>query len=591
LAAHPSPAAPAGRVVRVLPAVPAIDKEFDYLVPDVLGARVEVGTMVRVDLHGRRVGGWVVADHLTPAPGLALRPLARVTGLGPAPELVELAAWAAWRWAGPRAAFLKPASPTGAVRSLPPTGPVDDKPPAATTGWIEDAVARPPGRVLLRVPPAADLLPVVLAAARRGPTLVLVPGAGEAAVLAGRVGQGGLSVALLPGEWARAAAGVRVVIGPRTAAWGPCPNLAAVLVLDGHDEALQQQQAPTWNGWVVAAERARRAGVVCVVASATPTVELLSWGALDVPSRSAERAGWAPLEVIDRRRDDPRRGLYSSRLVGLVRGGGRVICVLNRKGRSRLLACAGCGAVVTCAVCGAAAAQAAGSVDQPPPLVCGRCGTSRPSVCHHCGSTRLATLRPGVSRVREELEALAARPVGEVTAETGELPDAAVLVGTEAVLHRAGSVDGVAFLDFDQELLAPRFRAAEEALALLARASRLVDGRSRGGRVLVQTRVPHHEVLAAALRADPGRLAASEARMRSALGLPPDRALAAVSGPAAPVFVDGLKAAAGLGVEIAGPDHGQWLVRAPDHATLCSLLATVGRPAGRLRVAVDPLRV
>jgi len=84
-----------------------------------------------------------------------------------------------------------------------------------------------------------------------------------------------------------------------------------------------------------------------------------------------------------------------------------------------------------------------------------------------------------VSRVREELEALTGRPVGEVTAETGPLPSAAVLVGTEAVLHRVGPVDGVAFLDFDQELLAPRFRAAEEALALLARASRLVGGRRR----------------------------------------------------------------------------------------------------------------
>ena len=83
--------------------------------------------------------------------------------------------------------------------------------------------------------------------------------------------------------------------------------------------------------------------------------------------------------------------------------------------------------------------------------------------------------------MREELESLAGRPVGEVTAETTTLPDAPILVGTEAVLHRVGAVDGVAFLDFDQELLAPRYRAGEEALVLLARASRLVGGRERGG--------------------------------------------------------------------------------------------------------------
>jgi primosomal protein N' (replication factor Y) len=207
-----------------------------------------------------------------------------------------------------------------------------------------------------------------------------------------------------------------------------------------------------------------------------------------------------------------------------------------------------------------------------------------------CGSIRLKTLRLGVSRVREELEALAGRAVGEVTAETKELPDTPVLVGTEAVLHRVGPVDGVAFLDFDQELLAPRYRAGEEALVLLARASRLVGGRRRGGRVLVQTRVPHHEVLTAAVSADPARFAVSEAAMRVALGLPPARVLALVSGPVAEPYVDALRAAGERGVEITGPDKGRWLLRADDHDLLCGLLASVARPPGRLRVEVDPLR-
>jgi primosomal protein N' (replication factor Y) len=211
-------------------------------------------------------------------------------------------------------------------------------------------------------------------------------------------------------------------------------------------------------------------------------------------------------------------------------------------------------------------------------------------VCASCGSTRLKTLRVGVSRVREELEALVAEPVGEVTGDSSDAPSTRVVIGTEAVLHRVAAADGVAFLDFDQELLAPRFRAAEEALALLARASRLVGGRSRGGRVLVQTRLPHHEVIMAALTADPARLATSESAMRTALGLPPARALAIVSGPAAPPYVDGLKGRLAGGLEILGPDDGRWLVRAPDHEALSDLLASVARPPGRLRIEVDPLR-
>ena len=48
-------------IARVLPDVSGLDKAFDYLVPEPLEATVEVGTRVRVDLHGRRVGGWVLA--------------------------------------------------------------------------------------------------------------------------------------------------------------------------------------------------------------------------------------------------------------------------------------------------------------------------------------------------------------------------------------------------------------------------------------------------------------------------------------------------------------------------------------------------
>src|SRR5207253_2653705 len=118
------------------------------------------------------------------------------------------------------------------------------------------------------------------------------------------------------------------------AAWAPVRGLAAVVCFDVHDEAHQEERAPTWNAWVVAAERARRAGVRCVLASPCPPLEALDSATLVTPSRSDERAGWPVVDVVDRRHDDPRTGLYSERLVALVRGSGRVVCVLNRKGRA-----------------------------------------------------------------------------------------------------------------------------------------------------------------------------------------------------------------------------------------------------------------
>jgi len=205
-------------------------------------------------------------------------------------------------------------------------------------------------------------------------------------------------------------------------------------------------------------------------------------------------------------------------------------------------------------------------------------------VCQNCGSGALSLIRPGVSRLREEIEAAAARPVGLVTGDSESLPDCDVLIGTEAVLHRAGKADVVAFLDLDGELLAPRYRAAEQAMALLARAARLVGGRSSGGRLLVQTFLPRHEVLQAVLHADPSRAAKVELSRRELLGLPPFAALAAVSGGGASEFAE----ATGLEASSSGDVV---LLRASTWDELGASIASTPRPKGsRLRIEMDPAR-
>jgi len=590
----------------VLPDVAGIDRPFDYVVPSELDDRVGVGTRVRISLHGRRVGGWVVADRVTPPEGVALRPIARVSGLGPGPDVVELAGWAAWRWAGRTGAFLATASPPRAVHDLPARGrragggPVSGNRGDLEEGVVAEALAQ--ARTVVRLPPASDPFPLVEAAiagsADGAAALVIVPSQEWAARTADRLRRRGRPVALLPDAWADAAAGGCVVVGTRSAAWAPAPDLSAVVVLDAHDEAHGEERAPTWNAWVAAAERAERRGAPCLLVSPCPVLEALAWGRLVTVSRRAERQGWAPLEVVDRRKEDPRSGLFSERLVAVARGAGtgaadRVVCVLNRTGRGRLLACGACGELARCERCEGPLAQTDSPGRPPGPAVatdvlrCRRCGEERPDVCAACGARRWRVLRPGVARVREELEALAGKPVGEVSSQTAEGTDAPLVVGTEAVLHRVRAVGTVVFLDFDQELLAPRYRAAEQALALLARASRVVGGRTGRGRILVQTRLPGNEVIDAALHADPGRLAAADAERRSALGFPPATALALVSGPSAGAYVAGLEAHP---VEVLGAGDGRWLVRAPDHRVLCDALAAVPRSPGRLRVEVDPPR-
>ena len=213
------------------------------------------------------------------------------------------------------------------------------------------------------MPPADDVMPFVLEAARHDDALVLAPSLATAGFLAARLRRLGVAVAEVPRDWARAAAGGCVAVGARAGAWAPRPRLGAVLVLDEGDEAYQEERAPTWNARDVAVERARRAGVPCVLVSPAPSLESLAipGAVLLTPARGDERSGWPVVDVVDRRSDPPGAGLYSSRVVDLLRQAGpgrRVVCVLNRKGRARLLACAACGELARCEVCEGPVAEA-----------------------------------------------------------------------------------------------------------------------------------------------------------------------------------------------------------------------------------------
>jgi hypothetical protein len=80
-----------------------------------------------------------------------------------------------------------------------------------------------------------------------------------------------------------------------------------------------------------------------------------------------------------------------------------------------------------------------------------------------------------------------------------------------------------------------------------------------------------------------------EAARRVALGFPPERALALLSGDDPEPLVEALRSVPRI--DVSGPSAGRWLVRAPDHRVLCDALAAHRLPQGGPRVSVDPLRV
>jgi primosomal protein N' (replication factor Y) len=613
------------KVCRVAPDVPAIDREFDYVVPESLS--VAIGSIVRVPLHGRRVRGWVVADGVEPHERTNLLDLAKVSSIGPDAATVALCRWAAHRFVGPLVTFLRAASPTNAVTQRPrpaPPAPVGlDEPESdvdrAVDGLVRDVEGA--ASAALRWPPLLDrrrlvarLLPdsgsaiVVTADGLRAAALVAwLRSRGARAVL----DRSDLSRAERTQAWTTAAAGSCVVVGGRVATFAPVPDLRLAIVVEDGDEALQEERTPTWHAREVLAERCRRAGAPLRILGAAPTVEAVAGAArVAAPSHSIERSGWPPVEIVDRRGEPPGAGLFPERVAAVLRAERDArrpaVCVVNRRGRARLLACPSCGALTRWDARGRPIWD---EDDDGGPDAARDAGAERPAICLECGAGGLRQLRAGVRRLQEEIAALLpGAHVADVDAETGDLgalDRIDVLVGTEAVLHRddvrAARPGLVAFLDFDQELLAPRMRAAEQALRLLVRGARLLDRRAVGERrLLVQTRQPDHVVVRSAVAGEPDLLIAAELERRRALELPPFAALAELRGSTATVVqaVDALRevndgAIVVLGPRVAGGQAGA-LVKAPDHEALGAAVAVVmadARSDERLRVAVDPPRV
>jgi len=440
------------------------------------------------------------------------------------------------------------------------------------------------------------------ALAATGNCLVILPDVRRARWLAGRLRRSGVRTHLQPSQWSGGFSG-GLVIGSRSAVWAPVTDLRSIVVLDEHDESLQAERVPTWHAREVAVERARRSGARCLLVSTVPSLAARHLAErMNRTPRSQQRRGWPVVEVIDRRDDELGfTNLFSSRLVEIVRSVDSAVMVLNRKGRARLLACRSCGELVR---------TENGlhlMIEDDGGLIAPASGERRPLVCAHCGGTALKRLQLGVTRAAEELSRLLGRPVIELGAAGRSRGDGGlggVVLGTEAALHAVDRCDVVGFLDFDQELLAPRYRAGEQALALVALAARLVGGRQDGGRIVVQSRVPDHRVIRAAVAGDPDRFAEAEAAQRAELGFPPHGALAEISGAGAADQAARLLAAGDAeparwpSMRVLGPrSDGRYLVSVPASAdtdpwsTLADLLASVPRSKQRVRIAVDPSRV
>ncbi|MBJ7293000.1 MAG: hypothetical protein JHC78_05590, partial [Ilumatobacteraceae bacterium] len=352
-------------IARVVTDVSGIDKVFDYSIPPELVQATQIGTKVRVNLHGRRVGGWVVAIGDSTTPGFdsafesKLIPLVSVSGAGVEPYLVDLVTWVATMWCGPIRAVLSSATaPSVRVsRGSPQRGrnvkPTDDGVATSTRLLIEQ------GGGVLVVPPLQSAISVIAAAAQSGPVLALCPTIRMCILGAASLRRRGLVVAVMPDDWSRAASGVDVVIGARSGVWAPCVGMASIVVIDEHDESYWEERVPTWNAPEVARERARRAGVAYIAVSSVPSLRTLSTvSPEDIHETPVTVNGWPQFVVEDLSAQSVKTSLVTTSLVQELRDPKKtVLAILNTTGSGRLLACKQCRTIAKCSTCATVLAQ------------------------------------------------------------------------------------------------------------------------------------------------------------------------------------------------------------------------------------------
>lgn len=571
-----------------MPDVTGIDKIFDYLVPSQLVATTTLGCRVRINLNGRRVGGCVVSlvpvSEYTDFDTEKLSPIVSVSGAGVEPEVVPLTQWISSHWWGSWRAVLSSATaPRARIRDVNPRHGTSPAAPTDEVAGVTRELAVTGGGLLI-VPPLASALNVVATMALNGPVLAVCPTQRMASVGAASLRRRGFTTAVVPQEWEVARAGVDVVIGARSAVLAPCAGMSSIVVIDEHDELLQEERAPTWDAPTVAQERARRAGVPCILTSAVPSLRARLRNA-DTTAEVTIGRGWPQVRVVDLGNVPVSGSLLSTEMLESVAlPNSTTLIVLNTKGKARLIACKSCRALQKCSTCESLLTQ-----HDDGELACERCSASRGSVCVSCGRASFVTARGGTGHLKTQLEKSQAKSVVEVTAESDDSwTSGSVFLGTEAVLYRVPSAQNIVFADIDRDLGAPRMSAPHEVAALIARAARIVGA---AGTVVVQTRQPQHPLLQAFASEQPqaalSKWADEQMTQSRMLGLPPFSQVVKIS-VVAPRTIDEVPMIDGI--NMARGDE-EVLLRATSHSEMSLAVAHIRSVLGTsIRVHANPAR-
>ena len=541
-------------------------------------------------LNGRRVGGWITSvsrygeGDVSGVPLDRLMPIVSVSGVGVEPDLIPLTKWISERWWGSWRSVLSSASAPRMRERIVHSRRTRFQDIGTDSVSVATAELFAAGGGLLVIPPSLSSLAVVVRLACIGPVLVICPSQKMASMGAAFLRRKGLSTALVPDEWEGARGGVDVVIGTRSAVFAPCSDMVAIVVIDEHDELFKEERSPAWDATSVAIERARRAGVPIVCTSAIPSAQSRHFFDHRVMQVLTD-GGWPRITVVDLSDIPVANSLLSSELLESVgTSGATTVCVLNTKGKARLIVCKSCRDVQACPTCSSLLTS-----DDNNNLWCVRCQESHGGVCLGCGRAAFTVPRGGVSQLVSQIQASTRNPVVEISSDSpDDWSKGTVFIGTEAVLHRIPAADTVVFADIDRDLSAPRMTGAHEVLSMIAKAARMVGA---NGTLVIQTRQVQNPVIVALSQSDVSAAlyewALQDLEQRRSLSLPPFGALARVT-----VAEPHSLTEVSLPKDVhTARDNDAVLVRGPSREKLDEAIGVIKSQLGvAVRVHVDPFR-
>ena len=354
-------------------------------------------------------------------------------------------------------------------------------------------------------------------------------------------------------EWQRLRTGAaRIALGARSAVFAPVANLGIIVVDEEHDSSFKQEEGVRYHGRDVALVRAQRAGAVCLLGSATPSLESYfaaesgRYKLLALPERPTPKP-LPEIRLIDLRVHQPERdAMLTAPLAQAIEEtlarDEQVILFLNRRGFDTFVLCVACGQPLHCHQCSVSLTYHRGR----DLLICHYCGSQRrvPDRCPSCFATgRIVRRGLGTEKVAAAVaERFASARVDRLDRDVASGPqigpilgrmarrETDILVGTQMVTkgHDFPGVTLVGVLCADTGLSLPDFRASERTFQLLTQVAGRAGRGDRAGQVLIQSYRPDSVAVSAAAKHDYAGFYRAERAARQETEFPPYGYLAAV---------------------------------------------------------------